>query len=679
MIPSHVRRASSIALGLIASLAVIGATLAAGDVRLTNDVGNGYVSAYTLATGNAYTDDTLDRMRRRPWPPERAGGRDRPAQREPADRQLQRLLRRLQPPGSAARVAGRADLARLLPQRGRRRELPELARARLPGRHLAVRRAGARPDRQRGDPVIAWDGHGRAVHRLGDLGRPGRDARRPSATSSSRVYDNPGGPGGATINDGKRVRAERDREPRLVRAEPPRRVQRQDGDRGRPHGRLVRRHRVLRLVAVHRQRRPTTSTSPGRPTTARPGRNPKSLSQVAQDVQFPDISVTGQRPRLRDVPAVGAQERPDRRGRHREVDRLRRDLRPGHGPPAVPALRRERRLGSGGHADRQPGRRSLRGGRDRGRRRARLRRFRRPLRVRLHVLPARHAGPLDGRSDRRARTSGSTSSTTRASPARQVPTGTTYGSIDTGIGSQSATYFLRYDGATGTQDHADPDRRPGDRPPAVPGHRGRTARCTRSGGTAATTRPTRGRAPSATTAAGTPSHRSTSTARRRPRRARPGPARTRISNATTNPELRAVRQPDRCRSPATTCGSTAVGGRTFATWTDWRNTVQGADPREVDRRTRTTAAPTSSSAAPSAPPTGGAATPARTTAAWTRTSTGLPLRRPIRRGGGDAAPTRRRGSGAGPAEPGRPASARPSCRRGSSTPRGCGTSSGWPG
>ena len=36
-------------------------------------------------------------------------------------------------------------------------------------------------------------------------------------------------------------------------------------------------------------------------------------------------------------------------------------------------------------------------------------------------------------------------------PGSQVPTGTTYGSIDTGIGSQSATYFLRYDGATGTK------------------------------------------------------------------------------------------------------------------------------------------------------------------------------------------------------------------------------------
>jgi len=35
-------------------------------------------------------------------------------------------------------------------------------------------------------------------------------------------------------------------------------------------------------------------------------------------------------------------------------------------------------------------------------------------------------------------------------PGTQVPTGTTYGSIDTGTGSQSGIYFLRYDGASGS-------------------------------------------------------------------------------------------------------------------------------------------------------------------------------------------------------------------------------------
>jgi hypothetical protein len=60
VIPLRSRRALATVGGLLASLAVIGGTLAAGDVRLTNDVNNGYISAYTLATGIAYTDNTLD-------------------------------------------------------------------------------------------------------------------------------------------------------------------------------------------------------------------------------------------------------------------------------------------------------------------------------------------------------------------------------------------------------------------------------------------------------------------------------------------------------------------------------------------------------------------------------------------------------------------------------------------
>jgi hypothetical protein len=61
-----------VTIGALASLAVFlavggaGASTPGGDVRLTNDChplagcGAGYVSAYTLATGNAYTDQTLD-------------------------------------------------------------------------------------------------------------------------------------------------------------------------------------------------------------------------------------------------------------------------------------------------------------------------------------------------------------------------------------------------------------------------------------------------------------------------------------------------------------------------------------------------------------------------------------------------------------------------------------------
>ena len=167
-------------------------------------------------------------------------------------------------------------------------------------------------------------------------------------------------------------------------------------------------------------------------------------------------------------------------------------------------------------------------------------------------------------------------------PGSQVPTGTTYGSIDTGIGSQSATYFLRYDGATGTKTTPVLIDDQADRPPAVPGHR-RSRMATlhaiwwdsRNDPSYSRTRPV-GNDAAGHTVASLDVYGATSTTS-----GASWTGKARISNTTTQSELRAVRRPDRCRSPATTCGSSASGGRTFATWTDWRDTVQGADPREV--------------------------------------------------------------------------------------------------
>src|SRR5207244_4996287 len=41
-------------------------------------------------------------------------------------------------------------------------------------------------------------------------------------------------------------------------------------------------------------------------------------------------------------------------------------------------------------------------------------------------------------------------------PGTEVPTGTTYGSVGSGTGSQSGVYFIRYNGATGA--HTSPAR-----------------------------------------------------------------------------------------------------------------------------------------------------------------------------------------------------------------------------
>ena len=189
-------------------------------------------------------------------------------------------------------------------------QLEELARSRLPGRHLAVRGAAQRPDR--------------VVGRPGDrLGRPRPRvlrARRARTTRPARAktfgdvwvarFDNPGGPDAAdTTSDGCVRRHDRRRQG-LVGAEPARQVQRQDGDRGRPHRRPLRRQRLLLLVALHGQRRRSASTSRARPTTA-----PPSASRSKSDAVDPRRPVPGhlgdrQRPRLRDVPSV---RRPGRR------------------------------------------------------------------------------------------------------------------------------------------------------------------------------------------------------------------------------------------------------------------------------------------------------------------------------------------------------------------------------
>lgn len=86
----------------------------------------------------------------RPGPPERARGGDRPAQCERADRKLERLRRRLRRLHAPQFRRRRSDLARLLPLRGRRRDVPELARPRLSGatpRRTRPSQRSARPRR----------------------------------------------------------------------------------------------------------------------------------------------------------------------------------------------------------------------------------------------------------------------------------------------------------------------------------------------------------------------------------------------------------------------------------------------------------------------------------------------------------------------------------------------------
>jgi hypothetical protein len=165
-------------------------------------------------------------------------------------------------------------------------------------------------------------------------------------------------------------------------------------------------------------------------------------------------------------------------------------------------------------------------------------------------------------------------------PGTELPTGTTYGTDGPGVGGQAATFFLRYDGATG-----------GTTTPAVvdneaTGHQvfpdvsadggvlhaiwwdSRNDRCY------SVTRPIGNCAGGGTTNSldvyGTTSTDNGDT----------WTSASRISDVSTNPNY------EQFDNRAVPFGGdylwlTSLGTFAYTTWTDWRNTVQGADPRET--------------------------------------------------------------------------------------------------
>jgi hypothetical protein len=164
-------------------------------------------------------------------------------------------------------------------------------------------------------------------------------------------------------------------------------------------------------------------------------------------------------------------------------------------------------------------------------------------------------------------------------PGTRVRTGTTYGSIDPGVGSQEATYFIRLNGLTGT--HSAPKRIA----PEAAGHQvfpdisadGGMLHAiwwdSRNDPCYSRARPIGNCAdgttvPSLDVFAATSSDRgsSWSTARR-------------VSDVTTNPNYE---QFDNRAVPfaGDYLWVTSLGSFTYTVWTDWRDTRQGADPRE---------------------------------------------------------------------------------------------------
>src|SRR4051794_11615936 len=204
---SRVFRLAIVAVGGV--LAVSGAAIAAipgADVRLTrDDPGGGYVSNYTMVTGQPYSDATLDEC-----------SRSRGRENEPSVAIDPRETRVLvgssndycgvfnttvdgvpQPVGPIwlgyyrSENGGSSFQSSLVPGYPGDTS-PYAARAR-------IRTASA------GDPVLAWDGDGR-------LFAGAESSDDPAGTKKTfgdvwvATYENPAGTGGATVNDGKEFR-----------------------------------------------------------------------------------------------------------------------------------------------------------------------------------------------------------------------------------------------------------------------------------------------------------------------------------------------------------------------------------------------------------------------------------------------------------------------------------------
>src|SRR5437773_8972429 len=203
---SHLRIATA---GTLITAAVVSAIASfqpdPPNTRLTNDNGanGGYVSAYTLATGNPYTDATLDEC-----------SISRGRQNEPAiavdPRNTSVLLGSsndycgVYNRGVAAGAVGPIWLGYYRSANGGASFVSSLVPGypddSSPYAALAhIRTASA------GDPVITWDNHGRVFFGSESSGDPAGTVKTFGDEWVAR-YENPDGEGGNTINDGKAYR-----------------------------------------------------------------------------------------------------------------------------------------------------------------------------------------------------------------------------------------------------------------------------------------------------------------------------------------------------------------------------------------------------------------------------------------------------------------------------------------
>jgi hypothetical protein len=576
-----------LAIATLFAVGVAGASTPGGDVRLTNDChpdagcGAGYVSAYTLATGNAYSDQTLNECTI-------SKGR----QNEPAvavdPRNTSVLLGSsndycaVYNRGIAAGAVGPIWL-------GYYRSLDSgssWTSSLVPGYpddtspYAALSQARTA---SAGDPVIAWDAHGRAFFGSESSGDPAGTAKTFGDEFVAR-YRNPGGPDAAdTTKDGLEyygttVVAHGSSAPNLLGVFHDKTAIEADRTGGACDGNVYfswsrfNGSGVNEIYFVRSTDHGVTFTSPMKLSASNP---------ELKDLQNPDISVTHNGHvyvSFRSFSAVGHSTdaiyivKSTDCGRTFSAPRqvvtfIPNDAQDQSSPQPVPTQAISDDPAFGEEKDVQSDR-----ARDCG-----------------DFADACTSGYTFFRHDTQVRATADQLDAAHewiymvydaTKPGTEAPTGTTYGTDGRGVGGQAATFFVRYDGATAT--HTAPSvidsQAAGHQVfPDISADGGVLHAMwwdSRNDSCYSVTRPIgncadRRTVPSldvygamSTNAGGT------------------WTGKTRVTDVSTNPNYE---QFDNRAVPfaGDYLWVTSLGSFAYTTWTDWRNTVQGTDPRET--------------------------------------------------------------------------------------------------
>jgi hypothetical protein len=278
---------------LLLAVGLPAATAGPANARLTNDNGGGYTSDYTLVTGQPYTDDVLT-----------ACSQSRGRQNEPAVA--------VDPRNTQVIVGSSNDYCPVFAADGSFIGLGDIwlgyyrsenggasfTSSLVPGYQGDSSPYAARSQvrtADSGDPVLAWDSHGR-------LFAGSESSADPAGTAKTfgdvwvATYENPGGTNGATLDDGKEF------------------VRSLDVARGSAAPNLLGKFHDKTAIEVDRTggacdgnvyfawARFTGNTPNGANSTVYFARStdhgktfssPQAISQTIHDIQYPDIAVTG--------------------------------------------------------------------------------------------------------------------------------------------------------------------------------------------------------------------------------------------------------------------------------------------------------------------------------------------------------------------------------------------------